>query len=89
MNNYEFTDPLTGEIRSLQTNIDIGLIQEYNDWVVDGKLNPPEYSPVEFAEYRERVKRLEALDRAIAILEDMGIEQVDKKTILRVLRNEE
>lgn len=90
MRDYEFVDPDTGEMRSLQTNIDIDLIKQYNEWVIGCKLNPPQYTPVEFAEHMETIKKLEALDRAIAILEARaGIEQVDSEIILRILRNEE
>lgn len=89
MREYEFVDPDTGEMRSLQTNIDIDLIKQYNEWVIESKLNPPQYTPVEFAEHMETIKKLKALEAAITVLEDVGVEQVDSKIILRILRNEE
>lgn len=90
MRDYEFVDPDTGEMRSIQTNIDIDLIKQYNEWVIESKLNPPQYTPVEFAEHMETIKKLEALDRALEVLEDAALSQVvDSEFILRILRNEE
>jgi hypothetical protein len=53
MTEYEMVDDVTGEIVSVKTEIDLGLLEAYNQWVIDRKLSPPTYSPKEYAEYLE------------------------------------
>jgi hypothetical protein len=53
MTEYEMVDDVTGEIVSVKTEIDLGLLEAYNQWVVDRKLFPSTYSPQEYAEYLE------------------------------------
>lgn len=93
MSNYEIVDPITGEMKEFSTNVDIDLIQDYNRWVVENRMNPPQFSPLEYAQYIEAEKRKEAIEKAIAM-----IEQYNKGTLwepemldelLGILRNEE
>ena len=53
MTEYEMIDEVTGEITSVKTEIDLTLLEAYNQWVIDRKLSPPTYSPKEYAEYLE------------------------------------
>jgi hypothetical protein len=56
---YEVTNMQTGEIEEIETSVDLDLLQQYNEWVVEQKLNPPKYSPREYAEYVE-IQQLKA-----------------------------
>lgn len=93
MSNYEMVDPNTGEMIEFETTVDIGLIQDYNRWVVENKINPPQFSPVEYAKYIEDEKRKTAVEKAIAMIEKYNKgtpwepEMLD--SLLRILRNEE
>ena len=93
MSSYEMVDPNTGEMIEFETTVDIGLIQDYNRWVVESRMNPPQFSPLEYAQYIENEKRKEAIDNAIAMIEQYNKgtlwepEMVNK--LLGILRNEE
>jgi hypothetical protein len=94
LSSYEFIDSETGEIKNVETSVDIELLQEYTEWVIEQKLNPPDYSPVEFAKYVETRERLKALDRGLEMLEfyakDNTVWGPDLlQTLVRILRNEE
>ena len=94
MAEYEVVDMLTGEIMKFETKVDIDLLEEYNRWVVDNKLNPPTYSPKEYAIYLESEKAKVQLAKAIEMMEyylQSGTvwapEMVEK--LLRILKDEE
>lgn len=93
MNSYEMVDPNTGEMIEFETTVDIALIQDYNRWVVENKINPPQFSPIEYAKYVEDEKRKVNVESAIKLIEFYNKEvlwepeMVD--SILRILRNEE
>lgn len=53
MPEYEIVNEDTGEIETFKTGIDIRQLEEYNQWKIDQMLNPPTYSPKEYAEYVE------------------------------------
>jgi hypothetical protein len=53
MPEYEIVNEDTGEIETFKTGIDIKQLEEYNQWKIDQMLNPPTYSPKEYAEYVE------------------------------------
>jgi hypothetical protein len=53
MGEYEIVNEDTGEIETFNTRIDIRQLEEYNQWKIDQMLNPPTYSPKEYAEYAE------------------------------------
>jgi hypothetical protein len=94
LSSYEFVDPQSGEIKSLETKVDIDLIQEYNEWVIEGKLNPPDYSPIEFAKFVQTRERLKALDRGLEMLDFYAKENTSwspelLQSLVRILRNEE
>ena len=94
MSSYEFVDGESGEIKSIETAIDIQLLQDYTEWVIEQKLNPPDYSPVEFAKYVETQERLKALDRGLEMLEFYAKDNTPwsselLQTLVRILRNEE
>jgi hypothetical protein len=94
MTKHEVVDMLTGEVIEFETSIDIQLLEDYNRWVVDNKLNPPTYSPQEYAIYLEAEKAKEQLVKAIDMIEyylQSGTvwapEMVEK--LLRILKDEE
>ncbi len=94
MSSYEFVDAQSGEIKSIETTIDIQLLQEYTEWVIEQKLNPPDYSPVEFAKYVETRERLNALDRGLEMLDFYAKDGMNWNSellqkLVRILRNEE
>jgi len=93
MSKHEVVDMLTGEVIEFQTKVDIDLLEEYNRWVVDNKLNPPTYSPKEYALYLESEIAKKQLAKAIEMVERYNIgtqwapEMLDK--LLRILKDEE
>lgn len=94
MGEYEFVDQQTGELKSIETKVDIYLIQEYNEWVIENSLNPPKFGPVEFAEYVQTRDRLKALDRGLEMIEQYRGQEVAwssemLQSLVRILRNEE
>jgi len=93
MNSYEMVDPNTGEMIEFETSVDIELIQDYNRWVVENKINPPQFSPVEYAKYIEDEKRKINVESAIKMIEFYNKEALWEPamidSLLRILRNEE
>jgi hypothetical protein len=93
MNKYEVVDMLTGEVLEIETKIDIGLLEEYNQWVVDNKLNPPTYTPKDYAVYLEGENAKRQLAKAIEMAEfyNKGTvwDQSVVEGLLRIMRNEE
>lgn len=94
MTSYEFVDQQTGELKSIETKVDIDLIQEYNEWVIENSLNPPKYGPVEFAEFVQTRDRLKALDRGLEMIEQYRGSELSwsadmMQSLVRILRNEE
>lgn len=93
MNKYEVVDMITGELIEIDTKVDIRLLEEYNQWVVSNKLNPPTYSPQEYAMYLESEIAKKQLDKAIEMVEfyNKGTvwDQEIVEGLLRILRNEE
>ena len=94
MSKYEVVDMLTGEVMEFETKVDIDLLEEYNRWVVDNKLNPPTYSPKEYAIHLESEKAKVQLAKGIEMIEyylQSGTvwapEMVEK--LLRILKDEE
>lgn len=91
---YHITNPTTGEIEEFETTVDIDLLQEYNGWVIEHKLNPPTYSPQEYARYLQTKNALEANEKAIAYADRnlrLGV-QMDSEmiqTLIRILKDEE
>jgi len=53
MPEYEIVNESTGEIETFRTGIDIKQLEDYNQWKIDQMLNPPTYSPKEYADYVE------------------------------------
>lgn len=94
MSKYEVVDMLTGEVMEFETKVDIDLLEEYNRWVVDNKLNPPTYSPKEYAMYLESESAKKQLEKAIEMAEHYATgktpwgEEVVAK-LLRILKDEE
>jgi len=93
VSDYEIVDPRTGEMIEFSTTIDISLIQDYNSWVVENRMSPPLFSPLEYAQHIENEKRKQAVEKAIAMIEQYNKgtlwepEMVNK--LLGILRNEE
>jgi hypothetical protein len=85
---------LTGEVIEFETSVDIQLLEDYNRWVVDNKLNPPTYSPQEYALHLESEQAKKTLANAIEMVQyystgntPWGAEVVSK--LLRILKDEE
>lgn len=95
MGEYEVVDMLTGEIMKFETKVDIDLLEEYNRWVVDNKLNPPTYSPQEYAMYLEAESAKRAVSKAIEMLEFYTQDKVTPwhpdmiERLLRILKDAE
>jgi hypothetical protein len=53
MSEYEIINEETGEIEVFKTSIDIQQLEDYNQWKIEQMLNPPTYSPKEYAEHVE------------------------------------
>lgn len=66
---YEIVNASTGEIDSFETNVDIALLEDYNGWVIENKLNPPTYSPQEYAKHLETKNNAIAIEEALEYLE--------------------
>lgn len=64
MKEYEIVNESTGEIELFKTGIDIKQLEEYNQWRIDNRLNPPTYSPQEYAEYIENQKNRDIIIKA-------------------------
>lgn len=93
MSSYEMIDPNTGEMIEFETTVDIALIQDYNRWVVENKINPPQFSPIEYAKYVEDERRKVNVESAIKLIEFYNKEALWEPemmdSLLRILRNEE
>lgn len=94
MSKYEMVDPRTGELTEFETSVDIGLLEEYNRWVIDNKLNPPTYSPQEYAMYLEAERSKKIVAEAIEMVEFYTQDKVTPwhpdmlERLLRILRDE-
>jgi hypothetical protein len=90
---YQVINPNTGEIEVFETTVDVGLLEDYNAWVIENKLNPPTYSPQEYAKHLEIKKTLLAVNNALEYLDFYNTgtpfekEMLDK--LVRILKNEE
>jgi hypothetical protein len=82
---YHITNPTTGEIEEFETTVDIDLLEEYNGWVIENKLNPPTYSPQEYAKYLE----LKQAKDLLAKIRDYISDAVEERVLsgLEVLEN--
>lgn len=93
MPKHEVVNMLTGEVMEFETSVDIQLLEDYNRWVVDNKLNPPTYSPQEYALYLEAEQAKKNLSRAIEMVEkyNMGTQWSPQMldSLLRILKDEE
>jgi hypothetical protein len=90
---YEVVDDKTGEVIEFETKVDIDLLQQYNDWVIENKLNPPTYTPKDYAIYLEGENAKRQLAKAIEMAEfyNKGTvwDQSVVEGLLRIMRNEE
>jgi hypothetical protein len=73
---YHITNPTTGEIEEFETTVDIDLLEEYNGWVIENKLNPPTYSPQEYAKYLELKQAKDLLAKVREYISDAVEEHV-------------
>jgi hypothetical protein len=74
MSEYEIINEETGEIEVFKTSIDIQQLEDYNQWKIEQMLNPPTYSPKEYAEHveSERAKLILSKVRDYISLVDDG-----------------
>jgi hypothetical protein len=64
MSEYEIVNEKTGEIELIKTSVDIKQLEDYNQWKIDKMLNPPTYSPQEYALHIENEKNKEIIEMA-------------------------
>ena len=86
---YHITNPTTGEIETIETKVDIGLLEDYNGWVIENKLNPPTYSPQEYAKHLELQSKIIAIDKALEFIEGCDYDSPALNALVRILNNEE
>ncbi len=83
----------TGEVEEFETTVDLDLLQEYNDWVTERKLFPPQATPREYAEYVEAKQLQDNVQRAIAVLERYSMAETLPasifNTVLEILQGED
>lgn len=63
MAEYEVVNEETGEIESFKTSVNIQQLEDYNQWKIEQMLNPPTYSPQEYAKYVELQKSKDLLTK--------------------------
>lgn len=63
MAEYEMVNEETGEIESFKTSVNIQQLEDYNQWKIEQMLNPPTYSPQEYANYIESQKAKDLLSK--------------------------
>jgi hypothetical protein len=79
MSEYEIINEETGEIEVFKTSIDIQQLEDYNQWKIEQMLNPPTYSPKEYAEHveSERAKLiLSKLKDYISLVDDGKLDPI-------------
>lgn len=76
MADYEIVNEETGEIESFKTSINIQQLEDYNQWKVEQMLNPPTYSPQEYAKHIESEQAKDLLRKIRIYIEDNANEGV-------------
>jgi hypothetical protein len=91
MPEYEIVNEDTGEIETFKTGIDIKQLEEYNQWKIDQMLNPPTYSPKEYAEHveAETAKSIIAKAKEYIVLIDDGKLGGEFKKLEEILNGKE
>lgn len=82
---YEMIDEVTGEIVSVKTEVDLTLLEAYNQWVIDRKLSPPTYSPQEYAEYLEGEFAKYRVKQGIKFIESYDLDTAWSPEVFRSL----
>lgn len=71
---------------------DIALLEAYNEWVVDQKLNPPRHTPGEYAEYLRHQRNEKIIEKALEMIVEYhkGIDWKPElvEALLGILRDE-
>jgi hypothetical protein len=92
MSEYEYIDHDTGEIIEYRSQIDLSLLEAYNQWVTDKRLaGPPLYTPKEYAEHVDNELAKLRVSKAIEFIEtyNMGTvwEPAMIDSLLEILKN--
>lgn len=71
---------------------DIALLEAYNEWVIDQKLNPPRYTPGEYAEHLRHLRNEQIIENALEMIGKYhkGIDWTPEmiEALLGILRDE-
>jgi len=92
MNNiYEYIDHETGEIVEYRSEVDLSLLEKYNQWMIDQRLSPPSYSPQEYALHVENELAKLRVAKAVAFIEQYNMDVVWEPamvdSLLEILKN--
>lgn len=92
MNNiYEYIDHETGEIVEYRSEVDLSLLEKYNQWVTDQRLYPRTHSPQEYAQHVENELAKLRVAKAVEFIEtyNMGTawEPAMIDSLLEILKN--
>jgi hypothetical protein len=87
---YEMVDPRTGEVKFIETVVDIGPLKAYNEWVIENKLNPPRFEPEDYARYMEGVDLRKRVDNVLDFIETYDVGSPwPLQSIKKILTDEE
>jgi hypothetical protein len=88
---YEYIDHETGEIVEYRSEIDLSLLEKYNQWTIDQRLSPPTFSPEEYAHHVSNELAKLRVAKAIEFIEayNMGTvwEPAMIDSLLEILKN--
>ena len=86
MNEYEMIDDETGEITTFSSEVDLSLLESYNQWVIDNKLTLRTFSPQEYAEHMENEYAKIRVKRALAFIDKYDLNVAWPPELYRSLR---
>ena len=83
MPEYELVNYATGELETFETSIDLTVLKAYNEWVVEKRLNPPTFSPEEFAREMEDFRLRASVNNVIEYLDKYTMAEAIPSTIVK------
>ncbi|CAB4149139.1 hypothetical protein UFOVP536_47 [uncultured Caudovirales phage] len=87
---YEMVDARTGEVKFIETVVDIGPLKAYNEWVIENKLNPPKFEPEDYARYMEGVDLRKRVDDVLDFIRTYDVGSPwPLQSIKKILTDEE
>lgn len=85
MADYEIVNEETGEIESFKTSVNIQQLEDYNQWKIEQMLNPPTYSPQEYANHVETQRAKDLLAKVSQYI--LKSVDEDKLSCLEIIEN--